>query len=153
MIDAARYAPTGYNKQPVRYAIISSPEKVAEAFGLIGWLTGKPSDDEKPAAYIVVMCDTEVNDSDVAAAAATYAIQLAAHALGYGSCWHGASAKVRDFLGLGENINPKIIVSLGKYGEMHVVHDPSDDWQVKKAEDGVIHLGKLGREKVTLAVM
>ena len=153
MIDAGRYAPTGFNKQPVRFAVINSPEKVAEAFEFTGWLTGKPPVEEKPAAYIVVMCDTDVSDSSTAAACVTYAVMLAAHALGYGSCWHGCRAELKDFLGLADNINPKVLVSLGKYGEEHIVHDPSDDWKVKKAEDGTIHLGKLGREDVTLAVL
>ncbi len=155
MVDAGRYAPTGYNKQPVRFAIINSPEKVAEAFEFTGWLTGKPSDGEKPAAYIVVMVDTNVNDSDIAAACATYGVMLAAHSLGYGSCWHGCngSEKVKAFLGVGDNIKPKVLISLGKHAEEYVVHDPSDDWKVRKADDGKIHLGKFGRGDVTLAVL
>lgn len=155
MIDAGRYAPTGYNKQPIKFALITSPEKVAQAFKFTGWLTGRPSEDEKPAAYVVILCDTEISDSDSAVSCATYAVMLAAHALGYGSCWHGCAGneEVKAFLGLPDNLDPRLIVSLGRRAEEAVVHDPSTDWKVRKADDGKIHLGKFGRKDVTAAVL
>jgi len=155
MVDAARYAPTGYNNQPTRYVIISSPAKVAEAFKFTGWLTGRPGEDETPAAYIAVVRDNTVSKGPSAGACAAYAIQLAAHALGYSTCWHGAGGRegFKEFLGLAESLEPAILVSIGRAAEKVVVHDPSDDWKVRKDDDGTIHLGKLGRDKVVLAEM
>ena len=155
MIDVARYVPTGYNKHGLRFAIVSSPEKVAEMFEFTGWLTGKPAEGQRPTAYIVTMLDTEVGGGIAAAYCATYAVMLTAHSLGYGSCWHGChgSDKVRTFLGVPENIELAVTVSLGKSDETVVVHDPSDDWEVKKLDDGTVHLGKPSRETVTIAVL
>ena len=155
MVDAARYAPTGYNNQSIRYIVISSPEKVAEAFQFTGWLTGRPSEDEKPAAYIAVLQDTSISKNRCDPPCAVYAIQLAAHALGYGSCWHGRrdNPEFKEFLGVAEHIEPQVLVSIGKSAETAVVHDPSDDWRVRKQEDGTIHLGKYALDDVILSEM
>ena len=93
MVDAGRYAPTGYNKQPIRFAVVTSKEKVDEMFAFTGWLTGQPEEGQRPAAYIVVCNDASVSTGTTAADCATYAVMLAAHALGYGSCWHGCHTK------------------------------------------------------------
>ena len=155
MIDAGRYAPTGYNKQAIRFAVISSPEKVREAFAFTGWLTGKPPEGQRPMAYIAVLSDTTIAADSTGAHCATYAIMLAAHALGYGSCWHGCegSEKVAQFLGLPGHLKPYILISLGKPDETFQVHDPSIDWQVRKEPDGTVHLGKRGRDDVTVSIL
>jgi len=155
MIDAGRYAPTGFNKQPVRFAVISSPGKVAEAFKFTGWLTGKPPEGSRPAGYVVILNDNDVMGGDSAVHCATYAVMLAGWALGYGSCWHGVSKteEMSEFLGLGGSIESRILVSLGKPDEPFVVEDPSTDWKVSKGDDGTVRLGKLGRDDVTLAVL
>jgi nitroreductase len=155
MVDAGRYAPTGYNKQAIRFAVICSPQKVSEAFAFTGWLTGKPPEGQRPAAYIAVLSDTRIAADATGAHCATYAVMLAAHSLGYGSCWHGCegSEKVAAFLGLPEHIKPYILISLGRPDETFVVDDPSDEWQVRKDSEGVVHLGKRGRKDVTVAVL
>jgi FMN reductase [NAD(P)H] len=155
MIDAGRYVPTGFNCQPVRFAIISSPEKVAEAFGFTGWLTGRPGDDERPAAYVVTLADAEVHEGQMPPALAAYAVMTAAYALGYGSCWHGVRRpdELRELLGLPERFQPHVLISLGKPAETIELHDPSDETKVTKDDAGVVHVGKLGRETVTVAVV
>jgi nitroreductase len=155
MIDAGRYAPTGYNKQAIRFAVISSAQKVCEAFAFTGWLTGTPPEGQRPAAYIVVLSDTTIAADATGAHCATYAVMLAAYSLGYGSCWHGCegSEKVAQFLGLPAHLKPYILISLGKPDEDFCVHDPSSDWQVRKESDGTVHLGKRGRDEVTVAVL
>lgn len=156
MIDAGRYAPTGANRQPVRFAVITSPEKAAEMFEHTGWLTGTPVEGERPTAYIIIMCDTTAGGgAEASAACAATTVMLAAHALGYGSCWCGCHGKeeVVSLLGLPENIEPRITISLGRYAEEFVVHDPSPELKVAMQDDGKIHLGKLGREDVTLTVL
>ncbi len=155
MIDAGRYAPTGYNSQAIRFAIICSPQKVQEAFACTGWLTGRPPEGQQPAAYIVVLSDTNVGADATGAHCATYAVMLAAHALGYGSCWHGCEGneRVGELLGLPERFKPHILVSLGRPDEVCRVDDPSSDTKVRVEEDGTVRLGKRGREEVTVAVV
>lgn len=152
IVDAGRYAPSGFNKQPQRFAVISGPRKVAEAFEFTGWLTGRPPEGERPAAYVAVLNDNDVLGGEPATHCATYAVQLAAWALGYGSCWHGVRDKseLARFLGLAPNIEPRVLVSVGVPGEEFEVLDPGP-WQVKKGPDGVVRLGKLAREEAVVA--
>ena len=81
------------------------------------------------------------------------AVMLAAHALGYGSCWHGVGkrAELRQLLGVAEYVEPRVDISLGRPAETFQVADPSDDRQVKKGDDGVVRLGELGRDKSVIA--
>jgi len=155
MIDAGRYVPTGFNCQPMRFAIIQSPEKVAQALGFTGWLTGWPSDDGGPVAFIVTLADKEVHEGKLPPELAAYAVMTAAHALGYGSCWHGVGRRddMRKLLGISERYEPHVLISLGKPAETIVVHDPSDETRPRVDDDGVVHLGKLGRDQVTVAVV
>ncbi len=155
MIDAGRYVPTGFNCQPVRFAVIQSPEKVEQAFQFTGWLTGRPPEGERPVAYIVTLADSEVHDGKLPPELATYSVMTAAYALGYGSCWHGVGKKdeMRDLLGVSERYIPSVLISLGKPAEEVKVDDPSFDTKVKKDADGLVHLGKLGRDAVTIAVV
>jgi nitroreductase len=152
IVDAGRYAPSGFNKQPQRFAIISSPGKVAEAFQYTGWLTGAPGEGERPAAYVAVLNDNDVLGGEPATHCATYAVMLAAWALGYGSCWHGVSrkAEMSAFLGLAANIEPRVLVSLGVPAEEFELSDPGP-WQVKKLADGLVTLGKLARDEAIVA--
>jgi len=155
MIDAGRYVPTGYNKQAVRFAVIASPEKVAETFQFTGWLTGTPPEHEQPTAYIVVLSDSGLGVDGTGARCAAYAIMLAAHALGYGSCWHGRenNEEFKAFLGLPAQYEPHILISLGRSAETSEVHDPATEWKIRKDDAGVIHVPKRGREEVTVAVL
>ena len=155
MIDAGRYAPTGYNRQSIRFAIIDSPAKVAQAFEFTGWLTGAPPQGQRPAAYIVVLCDGQVGVDRTGAATASYAVMLAAWAMGYGSCWHGreGNEKFKAFLGLPDHHEPQVLISLGRPDEPFEVHDGSEDWKVRKADDGTVHLGKFSRRYVTVGVL
>jgi nitroreductase len=153
MVDAGRYVPTGYNKQPVRFALVSSEEKKAEAFGFTGWLTGQPQEGQRPAAYIAVCNDNDILSGEAGTHCAVYAVMLAAHALGYQSCWHGIGKKdeLREVLGLPANIEPRVLVSLGKPDEKFEVSDSSDNWKVKKGDDGIVRLGKLSKDQVIVA--
>jgi nitroreductase len=144
MVDAGRYVPTGFNSQRIRFAIIASPAKVAEAFASTGWLTGQPPAGQRPVAYIVVL-----GDGHQAVACATYAVMLAAHALGYDSCWHGCTgnAKVKQVLGLNDDIQDGVLISLGKPDEKFVVNDQAGPNELKERKEaaGTVYLGKLAR--------
>ncbi len=158
IVDAGRYVPSGYNKQPQRFAIVHGAEAVAKVFdNYVGWLFGKAPKGERPVAYVAILNDCSVNKSGVPAThCATYAVMLAAWGLGYGSCWHGVDDKrkdaVREMLGLDENIDPRVFVSLGVPAEEFEVTDPGP-WQPKKGDDGVVRLGKVARDESILATI
>ena len=62
-IEIARLSPSGANLQPLKYAVVQSPEKVSAVFPYTKWagyLGGSytPTEAEKPTAFIAVMKDT-----------------------------------------------------------------------------------------------
>lgn len=58
LVDLARLAPCGANKQAIRYCIVTQPELRKKVFATLGWAAyltdwDGPSEGERPAAYII----------------------------------------------------------------------------------------------------
>jgi len=67
-----------------------------------------------------------------------------------GSAWTSSNA----LWGVGVAVDSsRAFISPARPAETIQVHDPSDDGKVRKDENGVVHLGKLGRETVAVAVL
>lgn len=123
LIDLARNAASGSNRQPLKYMIFNTPEKNAELFSLLGFgKTGarewpKPKEGEKPSAYIVILLDTDISkatDCDHGIAAQT--IMLGATEKGLGGCMHGSakSEAFRKAINIPEKYEILMAISLGK---------------------------------------
>ncbi|MDR0928915.1 MAG: nitroreductase family protein [Oscillospiraceae bacterium] len=95
MAEAARLSPTGVNKQPLRFVVVSAPALCAQIFPSTYWArripdgSAGPTEATQPAAYILLLADTTINSGhvDMDAGAAAMSIQLAAQSEGIGSCW------------------------------------------------------------------
>ena len=124
IIQAGECAPSADNTQPWHFIIVEDKEKlkhfrVMQRSALFA----------ENAAAVVLVCVDESESfrrdkegwsyEDIDGAAATMNILLAAHALGLGGCWCGASpmtgpiAAIKEYFGLPENIRPFSIVVLG----------------------------------------
>ncbi|WP_027183455.1 nitroreductase family protein [Desulfovibrio inopinatus] len=114
LLDAARYAPSGHNAQPVKWIMVAAPERVAEItrlmvdsmsvliksdpvvakkFFLAGIVKAYRAGRDlvcrnAPCLAIVVTSGHAVTAQTDALAAAEY-LDLAAHGLGVGACWAG----------------------------------------------------------------
>jgi nitroreductase len=129
LIDIARFAPTGSNKQMVRWLVIHDSDRVREvAQHTIDWMRHKA--DEDPSAtsqrrilaawdsgveYIcrsaphLIIAHAPAGGSSTNCAIALSYLELAAPAFGVGTCWAGfvnaaanAWAPLQDMLGLPE---------------------------------------------------
>jgi nitroreductase len=80
IIDAARLAPTGHNRQPWDFIVVTDPDTIAALSAAAGWM-------EKAGAIIAVVIDPSTSFWLQDSSAAVTSILLAATALGYGSCW------------------------------------------------------------------
>lgn len=114
IVDVARYAPSGVNRQPVRWAIILEPDKVRQVAGAtVNWMrglvaSGLPLAVSLGMANIVAAWDQgadwicrgaphlilayALKDDRMAVPAATIALtylELAAASAGLGACWAG----------------------------------------------------------------
>ena len=120
VLDAARMAPSGSNRQPWRFIVVKSPEKkrqVAQACGGQTWINQAP--------VVVVAAGRRVPFSrggymgemsfimDVGIAF-THLI-LAARAEGLGTCWIGdfQNKEVKEILGLPDDIDVVAVTPLG----------------------------------------
>jgi len=132
LVDLARLGPAAANLQPLEYIIVDEEKVVDECFSLIKLAVYLPDDqrpvfDERPAAYIVILANTEIMKSgyqwDVGAAGQN--ILLEATARGIGSCFivsvdHKGMAK---FLSVPEGYVVDAVIALGHPAERAVAID------------------------------
>lgn len=104
--DAARLSPTGINRQPMRFAIVSEADLCAKVFAHTRWAkripdgSAGPDEATQPAAYIILLLDKRVmKSSDNDAAAAAMSVMLVAESMGVSSCWL-ANVDREDILGV-----------------------------------------------------
>lgn len=120
ILRAAIAAPTGGNVQPLVYVTVQEPRRLAALRTLAPGIIGKP-------AAVVVMCMDQPRRAVNAAGqydemslmdlgASLENILLAALALGFGGCAIGSFNKqaITTFLDLPENLEPYLLVALGK---------------------------------------
>jgi nitroreductase len=81
IVDAGRWAPSGYNRQPWEFIIITDQKIIDQLKIAAKWM-------ENAAAIIAVVLDSQASKFWLEdGSAAIQNILLAATALGYGSCW------------------------------------------------------------------
>lgn len=153
LVDLARMAPSGANAQALRFRLVHTPEACAQVFPTLGWAAALPDwpgpkAGERPAAYIVVLCDTQIAKSrqtDVGIAAQT--MLLGAAEQGLGGCML-ASVRHGD-LSQALGIDParyeiELVVALGKpVEEVRIVDVPeSGDTRYWRDKQGVHYVPK-----------
>ncbi|MHA1616231.1 MAG: nitroreductase family protein [Candidatus Njordarchaeales archaeon] len=126
ILDAARWAPSAGNLQPWEFIVVRDPERkeaiaraalnqrfIAEAPVVIVVCANIP----RTASRYGERGETLYCIQDTAAA--TQNMLLAAHALGYGTCWVGAfrEEEVKRILNIPPDVRPVAIIPLGKPAE------------------------------------
>ena len=122
IMEAARIASCGANRQTLKYVVVQSPEAVAAVQPLVHWAAylpqeqGTPKADELPTLYVAVVQDTSIpgdlaTDTGIALANMT----LAAWDKGVGSCIMGAINKpaLTELLGIEEPQKLAFMVAFG----------------------------------------
>lgn len=112
IVDAARLAPSGFNRQGWQFIAITKKSMIKD----ISALTNPWS--EKAGAMIAVVMDPEIPFLVHDASAATENILLAATALGYGSCWlegttRCVNTELKHLLAIPEFMQLQTIITLG----------------------------------------
>lgn len=118
ILKAAMYAPSAMNKQPWAFFVVDDPAllaKIQEVHPYAGFLT--------EAGQAIIVCGDKAACYEdywkVDPLLAGQNILLAAHALGFGTCWCGVypnQARMRTFqklLNLPEHIEPLALIALG----------------------------------------
>ncbi|MFA5857768.1 MAG: nitroreductase family protein [Elusimicrobiota bacterium] len=155
IVDAARYAPSGGNRQPWEFVLVSDKTLCSVVFANTAWLksAGKPVTGKEPVAYIVVLGNPKLSGCYLEdCAAATQNILLAAWAEGVGSCWIGSvtAKNVKPLLDIPPGIELTAVIALGYPDETAVAVDRQVDESVTPVRDDkqVLKVPKKGLNEI-----
>jgi len=158
LVDLARLSASAGNRQPLKYILSCSAEMNARIFPHTRWAGylkdwGGPAEGERPAAYIVILGDTEISkDFGCDHGIAAQSIMLGAVERGLGGCMIGALDRdgLRQALGIPERYEILLVLALGKPRETVVIEDVGPDGDIKyyRDADGVHHVPKRRLEDV-----
>ncbi len=146
LVDLARLSASGSNKQALKFAICSDPERNAQVFSNIG-LAGNPGKEEAPTAYIIILGDTKISkgfgcDHGIAA----QSILLGAVEKGLGGCMVGTinREKLVEVLGLAPHYEILLVLAMGRPKEKVVIEDIGQDGATQGSwdDEGVRHVPK-----------
>ena len=118
ILEAAKVAPTACNNQPQKIYVVKSEEKLKALAGITPCTFSAPvvlvvGFDVERSAKGLVYDGHDFGDTD--AAIVTTHMMLEAQELGLGSCWVGYfnEAKVKETLGLPENVRVRDLLPVG----------------------------------------
>ncbi len=160
LVDLARLSATGSNLQPLKYVLSCDPEVNARIFPCTRWAGylkdwDGPEAGERPAAYVVVLGDTEVRKSfGCDHGIAAQSIMLGAAERDLGGCMIGSidRAGLRQALDIPERYEILLVLALGKPKETVVLEDvgPAGDIKYYRDEEGVHHVPKRSLDELVL---
>ena len=160
LVDLARNSASASNRQALKFILSWEPEKNAKIFPLIGFAAqlrdwGGPFDGERPAAYIIILLDT-----DIAKAAgcdhgiAAQSILLGATDMGLGGCMHGSAKRpeMMKALNIPEKYEILLVISLGKPKEKVVLETVGSDGKTAywRDKDQTHHVPKRSLDEIII---
>lgn len=158
LVDLARLSPSAANLQPLKYVLSCDPERNDLIFPHLAWAGylkdwPGPAESERPAAYIIVLGDTNIRktagcDHGIAA----QSILLGAAEKGLGGCIITSidRDRLRQTLNIPDRYEILLVLALGKPKEKVVIENVGPDGDIKywRDSDGVHHVPKRSLEEV-----
>jgi len=152
LVELTRFCASAANLQPLKYILSCEPAKNASIFATLAWAGylrdwPGPVEGERPAGYIVILGDTEINatfgcDHGIAA----QSILLGAREKGLAGCMVGLVKReeLRKVLAIPARYEILLVLALGKPKEQVVVEDVGSDGSIKywRDHEGVHHVPK-----------
>jgi nitroreductase len=159
LVDLGRLSASGGNRQPLKYLLSWTPAGNAAIFPCLAWAGylkdwGGPSESERPAGYIVILCDARIaNGPGHDAGIAAQSILLGATERGLGGCMIGAFKRepLRAALQLPEHLEVALVLAIGKPSET-IVLEPMRNEDVRYWRDaqGVHHVPKRALDEIVI---
>ena len=160
LVNLARLSPSGANLQALKYVLSCDPETNARIFPHTRWAGylkdwDGPEEGERPAAYIVILGDTEIRKSfGCDHGIAAQSMMLGATYRGLGGCMLGALDRdgLRQALDIPEQYEILLVLALGKPRETVVLEDAGPDGDIKYYRDAehVHHVPKRPLDELIL---
>jgi len=160
LVNLARLSASAANLQPLKYILSCDPEANARIFPHTRWAGylkdwGGPAEGERPAAYIVILGDTEIRESfGCDHGIAAQSIMLGATERGLGGCIIGSIDRdgLRQTLDIPERYESLLVLALGKPKERVVLEEVGPDGDIRYYRDaeGVHHVPKRSLDELIL---
>jgi nitroreductase len=143
LVDLTRLSPSGGNKQPMKYMLITSEEVCAKVFPQLRWATylkdwDGPKEGERPAAYVIVLGDTTIaSNFGVDPGIAMQTLLLGAVERGLGGCMLAniIREELKAALEIPSQFEILYVVALGKPVEKVVIDPVGEDGDIKYWRD------------------
>jgi nitroreductase len=158
-VDNTRYCASTKNLQPLRYHVVADADTNAKVFDTLAWagyLTDwdGPEPGERPTGYIVMAVDTNLCSPkacqiDVGICAQT--IMLGATEEGFGGCMIMSfkKAELKEILDMPENLEPVLVLALGRpIEDIRVVDMKDGDYKYYRDENKVHYVPKRSLESI-----
>ena len=131
LVEMSRLCPSAANRQPLKYLLTCTAEDNAKVFANLSWAGALPdwpgpAEDERPAAYITILGDTEITDRfNVDPGIVAQSMLLAAVERGLGGCMVGSITRdgLRKAFSIPERFAILLVIALGKPSETVVLED------------------------------
>ncbi|MHC4569022.1 MAG: nitroreductase family protein [Planctomycetota bacterium] len=162
LVDLGRLSASAANMQPLKYVLSCEPERNAVVFRHVGWAGylrdwPGPAEGERPAAYIIILGDTEISEfTDCDHGIAAQSILLGAAERGLAGCMIGTVR--RKELGTALEIPPRykilLVLALGKPAESVALETVGPDGSIEYWRDGddVHHVPKRPLDELILDI-
>jgi len=160
LVDLARHSPSAKNQQPLKYYLVYDEEDCNKVFPNLVWaafLTDwqGPVEEERPAAYIIMMFDDNLNFSRYDdAGIAAQSILLGAVEKGLGGCIVAAvqKEKLSEILQIPDHLEIFYVIALGKPKEEISIDYIDSDKNTKywRDEKQVHHVPKRKLEDIII---
>ncbi len=151
LVELARLSPSGANRQPLKFRLVTDPATCAEVFATLRWAgylkNWRPAEGERPTGYIIILGDTHLaTNFGVDHGIAAQSIMLGAAEQGLGGCIIASFDKdaLRQVLQLPERYELLLVLALGKPVEQVVIEPVGPDGDIKywRDEHQVHHVPK-----------
>jgi nitroreductase len=148
LVNLARFSASGANLQPLKYILSCRRETNDAIFPCLGWAGylkdwPGPEPGERPAAYILVLGDTEIaRDAGCDHGIAAQSILLGAREKGLAGCMIGSvnRKQIRSLLRLPDNLQVLLVIAIGEPKENAVCDPVGPDGSIRYwRDDNHIH--------------
>lgn len=160
LVNLARLSASAANRQPLKYILSADPETNDKIFPCLAWAAylkdwPGPAEGEQPAAYIIILGDTEIttdfwSDDGIAG----WSILLGAREQGLAGCFIGSINKdrLRQILAIDPKYKIMLVIALGEPAETAVIDDVGPDGSIRywRDENGVHHVPKRSIDDIIL---
>lgn len=155
LVDLARLSPSGHNAQPLKYLLSNEPDKNALIFTHIDLGGSRQLEGERPAAYIIILGDTEIAKSfGCNHGVAAQSIMLGAAEKGLGACIIANIKRdqLRQALSIPERYEILLVMALGKPKDVSVIEPIGPDGRTFpwRDEKNVRHVPKRSLDDVII---